>query len=65
LLVEQIVKMDCDRCKLKTEHYILDYGDVPMLCRCMRCGQVKKNPGLRPENKAPYPIEDRRPVYVA
>ena len=64
MLSEQIVKMDCDRCKLRTEHYILDYGDAPMLCKCLRCGQVKKNPAFISENKRPYPIDDIKPVYV-
>ena len=63
MLSEQIVKMDCNRCKLRTEHYIIDYGDTPMLCKCLRCGQVKKNPALS-ENKRPYPIDDIKPVYV-
>jgi len=56
--------MDCDRCKLRTEHYILDYGDTPMLCKCLRCGQVKRNPAFISENKGPYPIDDIRPIYV-
>jgi len=64
LLAEQIVKMDCDRCRLRTEHYLLDYGDTPMLCRCLRCGQVKKYPGLSAQTKEPYPEDNLKPVYV-
>jgi hypothetical protein len=33
LLREQIVKMDCDRCILGTEHCVVDYGDSPALVR--------------------------------
>lgn len=65
MLAEQIVKMDCDRCKLRTEHYVLEYGDRLVLCRCLRCGQVKRNPGFHPESKEPYPVDDRKPIYVA
>jgi len=42
LLREQIVKVYCDRCKLTTEQYVLDYGDKPMLYRCLKCGHVKR-----------------------
>ncbi len=56
--------MDCDRCKLKTEHYLLDYGDRPVLCRCLRCGQVKPNPGYASESHKSYPVDDRKPIYV-
>jgi uncharacterized Zn finger protein len=65
LLTEQIVKMDCDRCKLKTEHYLLDYRDRPVLCRCLRCGQVKRSPEFSSENRESYPVDDRKPIYVA
>jgi len=64
LLAEQIVKMDCDRCRLRTEHYLLDYGDTPTLCRCLRCGRVEKYPGLSSDSKEPYPEDNRKPVYV-
>ncbi len=63
LLAEQIVKMDCDRCKLRTEHYVLDYGDRPALVRCLRCGHVITNVGV-PINHEPYPTDDRKPIYV-
>ena len=46
MLAEQIVKMDCDRCKLRTEHYVLDYGDRPALVRSLRCGQDMTNVGV-------------------
>jgi len=64
LLTEQIVKMDCERCRLKTEHYLLDYGDTPMFCRFLRCGQVKKYPGLSAQIREPYPEDNCKPVYV-
>ena len=63
MLAEQIVKMDCDRCKLRTEHYVLDYGDKPALLRCLRCGHVTTNTGV-PVGHEPYPVDDRRPIYV-
>ena len=65
MLAEQIEKMDCDRCKLKTEHYVLDYGERLVLCRCLRCGQVKSNPRFSSESREPYPVDDRKPIYVA
>jgi hypothetical protein len=34
LLAEQIVKIDCDRCRLRTEHYVVDYGDRPAEDMC-------------------------------
>lgn len=64
MLREQIVKMDCDRCKLQTEHYVLDYGDRPALIRCLRCGHVSTNLGFAYESHEPYPVDNRRPVYV-
>ena len=64
MLTEQIVKMDCDNCRLRTEHYLLDYGDTPMLCRCLRCGQVKKYPGIATQIKETYAEDNRRPIYV-
>lgn len=64
LLKELIVKMDCERCKLQTEHYVVDYGDRPALVRCLRCGHVTMNPGLQYVFHEPYPVDDRKPVYV-
>lgn len=55
--------MDCDRCKLRTEHYVLDYGDTLALVRCLRCGHVARNMGI-PVKHEPYPSDDRRPIYV-
>ena len=62
LLAEQIVKLDCERCKLRTEHYVLDYGDRPVLVRCLRCGHVTTNSVL--VEHEPYPADDRKPIYV-
>jgi len=64
LLREQIVKMDCDRCRLRTEHYVVDYGDGPALVRCLRCGHVTTNSGPRYASHKPYPEDDRKPLYV-
>lgn len=55
--------MDCDRCRLQTEHYVLDYGDRPTLVRCMRCGHVTTNMGI-PVKHELYPMDNRKPVYV-
>ena len=63
LLTEQIVKLDCDRCKLKTEHYVVDYGGSPTLVRCLRCGQVKNNPEVQSHNEK-YPDDSHKPIYV-
>jgi len=47
LLVEQVVRTDCDRCGSDTDQLVLDYGDRPMLCRCVKCGRVKRYPGSK------------------
>ena len=62
MLTEQIVKLDCERCKLRTEHYVLDYGDRPTLVRCLKCGHGSMNLVLAEHE--PYPSDDRKPVYV-
>ncbi len=64
VLLEKIVKMDCEKCKLRTEHYLLDYGDGRVLCRCLRCGQVTRNSMVVSIGHGPYPADDRRPIYV-
>ena len=64
MLTEQIVKMDCDRCRLRAEHCLLNYGDTPMLSRCLGCGRVKKHPGLPALTKEPYPGDKPKPVYA-
>ncbi len=65
LLREQIVRMDCERCKLKTEHYLVDNGEKELLCRCMRCGYITMSTVFFTEGHEPYPIDSRRPLYVA
>lgn len=65
MLREQIMKMDCDRCRLRTEHYVVDYGDRPALVRCLRCGHVESvNSGLSHVCHEPYPVDDRKPLYA-
>jgi hypothetical protein len=64
LLREQIVKMGCDRCRLRTEHYVVDYGDRTALVRCLRCGHVTTNSGPQYVSHEPYPEDDRKPLYV-
>ncbi|MDG6971359.1 MAG: hypothetical protein JRN54_09685 [Nitrososphaerota archaeon] len=65
MLREQIVKLDCERCKLRTEHYVVDYGDRPALVRCLRCGHITTNSGPQYLNHEPYPEDGRKPLYVA
>ena len=62
MLTEQIVKLDCERCRLRTEHYVLDYGDRPALARCLKCGRVTTNFVL--VRHEPYPTDNRKPIYV-
>jgi hypothetical protein len=57
LLTEQIVKMYRDRCKLRTEHYLLDYGDSPMLVRCFEVRPGED--GSIAEGHGPYPDDGR------
>lgn len=64
MLREQIVKMDCDRCRLRTEHYVVDYGDRPALVRCLRCGHVTTSSGFSSSDHKPYPKDDLKPVYL-
>ena len=56
--------MDCERCKLKTEHYLVDSGGKEVLCRCMRCGYISISNAFPTEGHEPYPIDSRRPLYV-
>jgi hypothetical protein len=66
LLLEQIKKLNCDSCKLRTEHYLLSNEDGTLvLCRCLRCGRTYKDAKFvieRPEHS--YPTDESRPIYV-
>jgi len=61
---EQIVRMDCERCKLKTEHYLVESDRKEVLCRCMRCGRISVDAVVSSEGHEPYPVDSRRPIYV-
>jgi uncharacterized Zn finger protein len=64
LLLEQIRKLDCDRCKLKTEHYLLTNEETVVTLRCLMCGQPKGNIQFVAESHKSYPADESRPVYV-
>ena len=64
MLTEQISKLDCDVCRLKTEHYVLVSGDTPVMSRCLRCGRAQENPRIIINNPESYPSDNRKPVYV-
>lgn len=65
MLLQRIAKLDCETCKLRTEHYVQSRDGVAVLCRCLRCGQVKKENLLSgPQEEGLYPEDNRRPIYV-
>ncbi len=64
LLLEQIRKLNCDGCKLKTEHYLLSDGDNLLVCRCLKCGRIKGDIQFVTESMESYPADESRPVYV-
>lgn len=47
---EQILKQDCGRCRLKTEHYVKMRDGLPLMLCCLRCGQLRKNLNLASGN---------------
>jgi late competence protein required for DNA uptake (superfamily II DNA/RNA helicase) len=65
LLLQQILKLNCERCKLRTEHYVQMRDGAVVLCRCLRCGQPKMKQSLAEEDPRSYPQDDRRPIYVS
>ena len=64
MLLQQIVKLNCERCRLKTEHYIQVRDGAILVCRCLKCGNLKRSPFGIGEEPESYPSDDRRPVYV-
>ena len=64
MLLQQILKLNCEKCRLKTEHYVQIQNDVVLVCRCLKCGQMRVNPSLTEEELRSYPPDDRKPVYV-
>jgi hypothetical protein len=66
LLLEQIRKLNCDGCRLRTEHYILSDGDALIACRCLKYGLLQKNVQLASASvDQPYPVDESRPIYVS
>ena len=64
ILLQRIAKLDCERCKLATEHYVQSRDGAAVLCRCLRCGEVSKESLLSERQERMYPDDDRRPLYV-
>ena len=65
MLLEKIRKLNCDGCKLRTEHYLLSYDDTLILCRCLKCGRLEKDVQVISESTSqPYPTDESRPIYV-
>jgi hypothetical protein len=64
LLLEQVRKLNCDGCKLKTEHYLVTKDDTVVDCRCLKCGQRKGEIQFVAEGHESYPVDESRPVYV-
>ena len=64
MLLQQILKLNCETCRLKTEHYVQIWNGMVVLCRCLKCGRVRMNPQLTREELRPYPADDGKPVYV-
>lgn len=61
---QRITKLDCERCKLRTEHYVQFAGDVVLLCRCLRCGLTEGDLQSGSESNELYPEDESRPAYV-
>lgn len=65
MLLQQIVKLNCERCRLKTEHYVQIWNDMVLMCECLKCGKVRTNPSFTREELQPFPADNRSPVYVS
>jgi uncharacterized Zn finger protein len=65
LLLQQILKLNCERCGLKTEHYVQIWNGMALMCECLKCGRARMNPSLTREELQPYPADDHNPVYVS
>lgn len=64
MLFQQVSKLNCEKCRLKTEHYVQILDGMVLMCRCLKCGRVRMNPQLTREELQPYPPDDATPVYV-
>jgi len=65
-MAEPILKVDCDSCKLRTEHAFSknvkgDFGYV-----CLKCGrEITFGEALEERTKAEFPSDNSLPVGVA
>ncbi len=64
MLLEQISKLNCDGCKLKTEHYLVTDGDTLIDCHCLKCGQRNGAVQFVAESHESYPMDPSRPAYI-
>ncbi len=64
MLLEQIRKLNCDGCKLRTEHYIVSDEDNLIVCRCQKCGRIERDIQFVTESVEAYPLDKSKPVYV-
>ena len=64
MLLQRIAKLDCETCKLRTEHYVQSRDGASVLCRCLMCGQLRKENLLSEPQEKLYPEDNRRPLYV-
>lgn len=64
MLLQRITRLDCETCKLRTEHYVLSRDGVAAFCWCLRCGQGKKENLLSETQEKAYPDDDRKPIYL-
>ena len=65
MLLQQIMRLNCERCRLRTEHYVQIWNGVVLMSHCLKCGQMRTNPDLTKEELQSYPPDDRKPVYVS
>jgi uncharacterized Zn finger protein len=64
MLLERISKLDCDTCKLRTEHYVQSRAGAAVVCRCLRCGHARRENLLSEAQERLYPEDNGRPLYV-
>ena len=64
LLLEQIRKLNCEGCLLKTEHYVQKSDSEVLFSRCLKCGRVTSGTIERQKIGQDFPTDDQRPVYV-
>ena len=64
MLLQQILKLNCQGCRLKTEHYVQIWNGMVLTCECLKCGKVRASPQLTREELQPYPMDDGTPAYL-